>query len=1120
MLKNFKPVGLLLLAGTLGIPGYVFADTVVAMPKTSISQQTGKVTGVVEDEFGPVAGASVVVKGTTNGSITDMDGNFTLEGVKSGDIIQISFIGYSTQEIKYTGQPALQVKLAEDAQKLDEVVVTALGIKREKKALGYSVSSVKGEELTEAGTPMNAMQALYGKTSGLQLQSTASGPSGGMNIKVRNAISLTEDSSTRPLIVVDGIPIHDENTGQSTNSRTGGDHGTGLNDINPEDIASIEILKGAKAAVLYGSEGANGVMLITTKTGGKKGLGIDFGINHSWNMAAYLPELQNEFGTGSSAGTAALKEISKDGFYTMTDPHTGQTVESLWRGSSYNFGPRLDGRQLLWWDGQYHSYSAQKNNQRDLYRTGGQTNVNFALSNGGELGSFRLSYNYRDYNAISYGADNKAHSFSFAADLKANDWIKVKMNTNFSNTKDHNAPYAMQSFATYGFPREQDVNLIKDMYLTDEGYNYFSMNNSVTQMAPYTSYFSGYYWSQLRNSNDFDRNHLIQSLNVDVTFNDKFSWTTLGGIDWTVSDQEIKQHVSKPLSYENKQGWYQIANKRNMIMYGQSSFNYNQTFNDVWDLSAMVGGAVKYNKEEYQEQYVAETFAIENWFSLSNTREDFGPRSSRSRGNDLLLSVFASAQLAYANQVYLEIQARNDWSSILPPENNHYFYPGASLSWIFTEAFDIPSLNFGKVRASWADVGRPGPRYYGNVDFSLGAYGGQPTMSLPDYLPPADFASATGGFPVPNLKPERKREYEIGLEGAFLPGNRIGVDFSFFHNNTYDQITKLTVPSSSVLTEVRMNAGDIAQSGIEFSVNTKPIMTKDWTWEVGFNLANYSTKVKKLGKGINQLDMWGATGASVRSIPNGEYGEIYIYPYQRDEQGNRIVNQGTGVWDFDKTKMIKVGKITPDVVGGLTTSLSYKDFSLSAVFDFQFGATMISQTNMFLLGNGSGVESLKYRDEARGGLPYYVNTAGERIKLDSHSAAVPADSFYPFILHDGVITPGVTSDGKQNEKVISAEQYYSQLYWQGGMDLSEDQIYKSDYIALRSLSFNYNLPKSFVSKFKIQSARINAFANNLCYIYKAIPNVTPESTQGTNSFTEVSSIPGIRSFGLGLNVSF
>ena len=1120
MLKNFKPVGLLLLAGTLGIPGYVSADTVAAMPKTSISQQNGKVTGVVEDEFGPVAGASVVVKGTTNGSITDMDGNFTLEGVKSGDIIQISFIGYATQEIKYTGQVSVQVKLVEDSQKLDEVVVTALGIKREKKALGYSVSSVKGEELTEAGTPMSPVSALYGKTSGLQLQSTAAGPSGGMNIKVRNSISLTESSSTRPLIVVDGIPIHDANTGQSDNSRTGGDHGTGLNDINPEDIASIEILKGAKAAVLYGSEGANGVMLITTKTGSKKGLGIDFGVNHSWNTAAFLPELQNIYGAGSSPGSAKIPEIDKDGFWTMKDPNTGQMVQSIWRGGDGSFGPRMDGRNLLWWDGQYRPYQANENNQRDMYRTGGQTNVNFALSSGGELGSFRLSYNYRDYNAITENADNKAHQFAFAADLKANDWVKVKWNTNYSNTRDHNAPYAMQSFATYGFPRNMDLDLIKNSYLTEDGYNLFSMNQSIGQIAPYVNRFASYYWGQNVNSNMVERNHLIQSLNLDVTFNDKFSWSTLGGMDWTVMDQEVKQHVSKPLSMENKQGWYEVRSRRDMIMYGQSSFNYNQTFNDVWNVSAMVGGAVKYTKYEEQAQWVGETFAIENWFSLNNTREDFGPRSSRGRASDLLLSVFASAQLSYASQVFLEFQARNDWSSILPPENNHYFYPGASLSWIFTETFDIDWLNYGKVRGSWADVGRPGPVYYGNLDFSLGSYGGNPTMSLPGFLPPADFAGANGGFPVPNLKPERKREYEFGLEGAFLPGNRINVEFSYFHNNTYDQITSLAVPEGSGIGEVRMNAGDIAQNGIEFSINTKPIMTKDWTWEVGLNLANYTTKVKKLGKGIDMLEMWGSKGAKIQCRPNGEYGEVYINPYQRDEQGNRIVSQGSGVWEFDKNQLIKVGKITPDVIGGLTTSLSYKDFSLNAVLDFQFGATMISQTNMYLLGNGTGIESLKYRDEAHGGLPYYVNQAGDRILLDSHSAAVPSDSYYPFILHDGVITPGVTPEGKPNEMVIPAEQYYGNLYWQSDMSMSEDLIYKSDYIALRSLSVSYNLPKNFVQKFKIQNARINAYANNLCYIYKAIPNVTPESTMGTNSFTEATNQPGVRSFGLGINVSF
>lgn len=1116
MSKCFRSISLMIAIMALAPMGIAYA--IPTASDIQSVQKSGPCKGIVKDATGEtVIGATVRVKGTNNATVTNIDGEFSLSGVKKGAVLQVSSVGYEMKEVVWNGT-TLSITMKDDSKILDDVVVTALGIKREKKALGYSVATVKGDELTKAGTPMNAMQGLYGKASGLQLQSTAAGASGGMNIKVRNAISLTESSSTRPLIVVDGIPIHDENTGLSRNSRTGSDHGTGLNDINSEDIASIEVLKGAKAAVLYGSEGANGVLLITTKSGRKKGLGIDFGVNHAWTNVAFLPELQNEYGSGSSAGSAIVPEVDADGFYTRQDAN-GNTVKSLWKGGSANFGPKMDGTEVLWWDGVMRPYSAKKNNVKDLYRTGGQTNVNFALSNGGELGSFRLSYNYRDYNAVTLGSNNRAHQFAFSADLKANDFIKVKWNTNFSNTKDHNAAYSIQNLTTYGFPREQDVNLIKDTYLTADGYNYFS-NKAVTTLAPYTSYLSEYYWAQLRNSNDFVRNHLIQSLNVDIKFNDKFSWATLGGLDWTVSDQEIKQHVSKPLAQENKQGWYEVRNTRDMIMYGQSSFNYNQTFAEKWDVSAMIGGAVKWNKYDQMVQYVGETFAVENWFSLNNTREDFGARSSRSRGDDLLLSIFASAQLAYANQVYLEFQARNDWSSILPPSNNHYFYPGVSLSWIFTQAFKIPYMNFGKLRASWADVGRPGPRYYGNVSFSLGAYGGQPTMSLPSYLPPADFASNGSGFPTPNLKPERKREYEIGLETSFLKDNRINLDLSFFHNNTYNQITTLPVPNSSGISEVRMNAGDIAQNGIEFSLNTKPVMTKDFTWDLGLNLAKYTTKVKRLGKGIEKLSMWGASGARIYSKVNGEYGEIYIYPYKRDDNGNRIVNQGTGVWEFDKSQEIKVGKITPDIVGGLTTGLTYKDFSINAVFDFQFGATMLSQTNMYLLGNGSGKKSLKYRDEAHGGLPYYMRKDGTRVLLDSHNAAVPADSYYPFILHDGVITPGVTPDGKKNEKLITAEQYYSNLYWQGGLDLCEDQIYKSDYIAFRSLSIAYSIPKKYLQKLHLQSVRINAFANNLCYIYKAVPNVTPESTMGTNSFTEITNVPGTRSFGIGLNVSF
>jgi iron complex outermembrane receptor protein len=921
-------------------------------------------------------------------------------------------------------------------------------------------------------------------------------------------------------MVVDGVPIHDENTGQTRSGVDGRDHGTGINDINPEDIESIEILKGAKAAVLYGSEGANGVMLITTKAGRNKGLGIDVGINHSWNMAAYYPEYQNEFGVGSSPGTAKLSDISKDGYYMLPDPKDPtKKVEALWKGASANFGGRLDGRPLLWWDDQYRPYVAQKNNLQDLFRTGGQTNVNVALSNSGELGNFRLSYNFRDYKGLSVGNTNDSHSFSFAANLKVNPYVKVGVNTQYTRTRDINAPYSIQDMASYGLPRELDVNLIRQQLYTPDGYNTFS-NAALAQRAPGSSYVSEYYWSQLKDRSEYTRNHLIQSVNLDVKFSNLFSWTSLGGMDYTVADRETMQNVTKPLAEENKQGYYGIDNKRNTTFYAQTAFNYNQTFDEKWNVSAMIGGAVKRNLLEDQNQYVKEAFAVENWFSLNNTREDFGPRSERERGKDVLLSVYASAQLAYADQVFLELQGREDWSSILPPQNNHYFYPGVSLSWLFTETFKIPSMNFGKLRASWADVGRPGPRYFGNVDFTLGSYGGTPTMGIGDKLPPATFLPNGKGFPRPNLKPERKREYEIGFEASFLNGNRINVDFSYFHNNTYNQITNLPVPISSGMRTAAMNAGNIAQNGVELSINTKPIIAKGITWTLGVNLSHYKTKIKTLGKGIIQQTLWGGTGASIVAPIGGEFGEVRINPYKRDDKGNRIVDQETGVWAFDTSKEVKVGKITPDIIGGLTTGLTYKNFTLNAVFDCQFGATMVSQTNMYMLGNGTSKESLKYRDEARGGLPYYMNNNGERILLPNHQAAVPSDSFYPFILHDGVITPGVTPDGKPNEKLITAEQYYDKLYWQGYSALSEDQVYKSDYIAFRSLSLSYDLPKAWLHKAGIQGVKVNVFANNICYIYKAIPNVTPESTLGTNSYTEFSILPAVRSIGMGINLSF
>ncbi|HCO68281.1 MAG TPA: SusC/RagA family TonB-linked outer membrane protein [Dysgonomonas sp.] len=1115
--KNFF---CLLVAASFLMSGAAYASDKPGAPEIKDVQQQRQITGIVKDSNGePLAGVSIRIKGTTTGTMTGIDGDYSINVPNAQAVLTFSFLGYTTQEITVGNQAQIDVTLADDAVAIGEVVVTALGIKREKKALGYSVSSVSGDDLTKAGTPLNAMSSLYGKAAGLQIGSTAGGPTGGMNIKIRNAVSLNESSSTRPLMVVDGIPIKDDNTDSNQRAlKGGGDRGTGINDINADDIESIEILKGAKAAVLYGSEGANGVLLITTKSGrSKRGLGIDFSANYAVVKAAYGPEYQNEYGTGNSPGTSQYQNLSKDGFYTNSEGK-----EIFWPSTYLNFGPRMDGRDIISWDGTVQQYRAYKDNYNDLYRTGGQTAVNLAISNSGDLGSFRVGYNFKDYQSIMLNASNYSHTFSFNGDLKANDFIKIKASTSFTQNRDKNAPYRIQDITTKGLGRDVDINRMKDLYLDETGHNYFAETSRASNF-PMGAYVSEYLWSQNQNENDYKRNHLIQSLSMDVKFNDNLSWVSLGGLDYTIIDNEIKGRFTRPISENRLQGYYGLKSHRFAVYYAQSTFNFDYDIASKWNLSGFVGGAVKRNVMEKQETYIQEEFAVENYFSFTNTSNPNGARSDRERGKDLLLSAFASAQLAYNDQVYLEVQGRNDWSSILPSENNSYFYPGVSLSWILSETLrnDLPNvIQFAKLRTSWADVGRPGPRYYGNVSFKMENYGGFPTLQMPDYLPPADFQEGGKGFPKPSLKPERKREFEVGLEASFFPQNRLSLDFSWYTSNTYNQIVTLPVPKSSGVKEVRLNAGDIGATGLELAINSKPIITRDFQWTLGVNFANYTNKINELDKGIDEQILWGGTGVNITAPEGGKYGEIWVRPYAVDDKSGKRLVDGNGTWYLDKTKWKKIGKITPDVVGGVNTSLSYKGFTLSANFDFQFGATLISQTNMYLLGNGTGKNSLKYRDEANGGLPYYMKTDGTLHQLSSHGDAVPADSHYPFIMHDGIVVDGVNVDGTPNTKIIPAQNYYTSTFWKSDMELSEDMVYKSDYFALRQISLSYDIPKAFLSKAKIQAARLSVFANNVAYIYKDVPNTTPESNLGTNNFTQTSINPGTRTFGVGINVSF
>ncbi|MCU7551083.1 SusC/RagA family TonB-linked outer membrane protein [Chitinophagaceae bacterium LB-8] len=1082
----------------------------------AFSQFKGKVT---DEKGSPMAGVSVIVK-NGKGVVTDANGEFNVN-VKKGTSITFSFVGFESQQVVTGTSEFISVKLKQAIQNMDDVVVTALGIKREKKSLGYAMSTIKAAELVKTGNTVNPLMSLYGKAAGLRISSTNTGPTGGTVINIRNTVSLNEGSRTRPLFVVDGIPIYDQNTSTSLNDRDGRDRGTGINDINAEDIESIEILKGAKAAVLYGYSGANGVVLINTKNGSaQKGVGIDFSTNYTWDNAAFQPEFQNIYGSGGNVAYNSIDPAMTDakGFkYEMINGVKTPVFFNL----SGSFGPKMDGTQIYWYDKQMRPYTPQPNNYKDLFNQGHLQTTNVAVSNGGAWGNVRLAYSNKKYESVMVGASQQNHIVSFSGNFNPSKFLKVGFNSNYYYTDNHNAPFRMQSFATYGIARDLKTDLLRDNITDESGnYSYFAMNKDIANRA--TGTISGtlggdYFWSQTRNTYDELRHHFIQSINATATFTDWLNLSVLGGFDMTRINDIVKKNFTRPLYMDNKQGYFSELNNQHNSIYGQALLNVNRNLNRDFTLTGSVGTAYRYNMDRSLSG-LTQNFAIENLFKFNNSTDVAPYTGGGDEGDDVTYSALASANLSYRNFLFLELQGRNDWTSILPPSNNSYFYPGASVSWIASEQLRLPSvIKFAKVRASIADVGRPGERYFGNNTYGNGMYGAIPFATASTTLPPG---FVKDGQLILNLQPEKKRETEFGFETKFFEHNRLGVDVSFYQSYMYNQIISLSVPQSSGTAAIRTNAGGIRNRGVELQITGTPVLTKKFAWNTSLNFSMNKNKIMELAQGVKILPLWGINGAFSRAVVGGEYGEIYIAPWKRNKDGKYIVGSD-GIRIFDKDNLKKVGVTLPKVLGGFNSNLKYSGFSLDMDFDWQFGGTLISQTNMFGRGNGTFKSSLQYRDEANGGLPYYVNNSGAYVLLNSHTAAVPSDSKYGFIFHDGVIVDGVKEDGTtKNDKLISAQAYYEKTYWQGGMDITEDVIYKSDYISLRRVTLSYDLPSKLVRKVGIQKANLGLFAFNLAYLYKALPNVTPESTGGTNEYMESTNLPGVRSIGCQLKLSF
>ncbi len=1089
-------------------------------------QEKMTVTGAVKDAAGNgLESATVNEKGTANSVTTDKGGSFTIK-VKPGAVLVVSYVGYTSKEVKASS--AVQVTLLTGTPDAGgEVIVTALGIKKEAKALGYAVSKIDNDRIMASGTPSNALQALYGAAPGVQVAATAAGPSGGMKINIRNAVSFDQNSSTRPLIVVDGVPIHDQNT-QMGYGATDRDNGTGINDINPDDIASFEILKGAKASVLYGSEGANGVVLITTKSGAKgKGLGVAGSFTTTWDRAAFLPKLQNEYGTGSSASNA---RNDAQGYYIDAN---GKRALATSLGDGYGaaaFGPHFDPSvKLVWWDGVERPWEAQtKNIYNDLYQTGHQNTSNVAVSGGNDQGQIRFSYTNMNMTPIRPGSKYDKNTFSLNTSYKLNDYITLKYTGNFYSSTNLNAANLNtmngegQQANIGAYSADINVGLLKSHMVTPDGYNYFASPSRRNLISNGRQAVVGFLWDQLENQSTFTRSHNIQSLTADIKLTKIFSATVMGGMDYSTERNVYKGKLLDPqLTGPNSGFMYSDMTNIYRNTYGQGMLNFNTKINADFDLSGFVGGAIRKNYAEGKGASVNGygQLVIPNYFSFNNLPLGVQPQYQFNNGEDMLYSLLASAQMAWRNQLFIEAQARQDWSSILPSSHNSYFYPGLSASWILSQSLKLPAVvDYAKVRASWADVGRPGPRYFSNVNYATSQTGGGYVLTPPSDLPPMD---ANG---VPNLKPERKREYELGLETYLFKNKRLGVDFSYYTSNIYDQIMAVAAPPGMGVKNIRMNAGEVTNKGWELAIKTKPIYTKDFKWDVNLMFASGKTYVDKLDGKLQSLTLWNAFN-SVNAVANvgQQYGMLYLtksnYTYNNPNDpkdpnnGKKVVNAAGSSYDYQSTAKL-IGKTIPDVTGGFFTSFSYKSFRVLANMDYQFGATFLSGSETYMMAAGVLKESLKYRDAAHGGADYYLDASSKKV------AGVNPNGGATF--HDGVILDGVAQDGTKNTKVVSAENYYYDSYFSNGF-FPEDRIYKSDYIALRNIALDYTLNPKFAQKVFMNNLVISVFANNVAYIYKAAPNSIPESTNGTGwgvGSYGTTALPTQRSIGFSIKAKF
>jgi len=1080
-----------------------------AMAQTTV---TGTVTGA--DDGSPLPGVSVLVKGTQKGGITDIDGKYSVVMPAGSNVLVFSFIGMKTVEKNVGSATTLDVAMQSGDVSLDDVVVTALGITREKKTLSYASQNVSGNDLNSTNR-VNIKTAIAGKVAGVQIRGQAGSKLGDAGkIRLRGVVSLTEDSD--PLYIIDGIPSDDPGT------------------VDMEEIASINVLKGPNATALYGQRAEFGVIVITTKTASN---GISVEVNHSttFDKVAYLPNYQNMYAQGyDGEATLGVFDYAAGAYPFGAGPYAYPESWSVFNGKNYyvgqnsfadeSWGPKINGQDYVPWYawfedspyfGQTEKLQAYPDNVKDFYDTGVAMKTSVAVSGGGKNYKARLSYGNQNQKGLIPFSTLKKHLFGVKLDFDLNDKISFGTNVRYTADKiegDFDDDYGNQSSGSFNawFGRNLDANKMRELIdlKTPDGYhatwNWWGADLYTGGIYGFWKgedlkkpafWYNPYYWAR-EYSNVRKNDRLIADIHASYKITENIEWTATASMTNHSHARETILPYSLALSA--------APNAYNTWMNGMKRYNYNskevnfstllkykKNFGD-FDVSAFVGGNIRKNSyrrisTEMDFEDKSDGFIMPDVFDFSNARKT--PTTGKFDRYKEVRSMFGNVSFGYKNMLYFDMSGRNDVSSALPADNNGYFYPSFGTSFIFSELLESSVLSFGKFRAGWAQVGNDVAAHLLNPTY--------PIYSKPYTFTDGDvnaLMSTNTQLVDPNIKPSLNTSMEVGFDVKFF-FNRVGLSLTYYNEKRKDEIIPVSISKATGYSTYLTNGGTATRSGFEVSLNLVPVKMKNFVWDLTFNIAANKTIVNTLPSGLEQMTAPNSSRNAFGFVdvvhkPNEEWGQLYGAGFKMDNGKYVLNDDGT----FVAQQGSYLGSVLPDFTGGILNQFSiYKNLLVTVNIDFQKGGNFFSLSEFW--GGYSGL---------------LAETAATNDKGNNVRDAV-ADG-------GGVHVQGVSESGAAIDTYVEAHDYFTQFY---SNKLAEPFVHDASYIKLRDISISYVLPRSLLTKTFISSASIGFVGRNLWLISVSEDNVHGwDPSEMAETFGENAQLPGTRSYGFNVKLTF